>query len=103
MRRVNLTGSTNWFDIDSASSFDEDSRWDGRNWISKATGSHTEHERLYVTKSGRYVLNCWSQWQGVPETFTLIDLEEAAEWLLRNLEYEAAERLMPGILEKSEV
>jgi hypothetical protein len=45
-------------------SWDEDTRWDGHNHISKATGSQWEHEKLYRSRKGRYYVEHTSQWQG---------------------------------------
>jgi hypothetical protein len=73
-----------WFDIDKARKFDEDTRWNGNNHISKATGSQWNHEALYVTKRGIYILNHWSQWQGSGESWTRIDAADAADWLTAN-------------------
>lgn len=85
MARVYLTdGSGAWFDDKAATHFDEGTRWDGSNHISLSTGSQWDHERLYRTKSGRWVLNEWSQWQGSSETYEEISDMEAADWLLKN-------------------
>jgi hypothetical protein len=71
-----------WFDADTATKFEEDTYWDGRNRISKATGSQWNHEALYRTKGGRWVLNRWSQWQGSRETWEFLDDDAAREWLI---------------------
>lgn len=85
MERIALTdGSGKWFDQEKAEEFSEGTEWDGNNHISLATRSQTEHEMLYRTKSGRWVLRKWSQWQGSIETWEEIDDIEAAKWLVRN-------------------
>lgn len=85
MNRQPLTDeSGTWFDLDTAESFDEDTWWNGNNHISSATASQWEHERLYRTKSKRWVLRHWSQWQGTAETWEEIDDAAAAAWLVRN-------------------
>jgi len=85
MERIALTdGSGKWFDEDKAEVFNEDTDWDGNNHISCATGSQWNHETLYRTKSKRWVLNWWSQWQGSTARYTEIDDEAAAAWLVRN-------------------
>ena len=71
-----------WFDLELATS------WDGNNNISLATGSQWDHERLYRTKGGRWVLNWWSQWEGRKETYRFIDPDTAQAWLIEN-EYSA--------------
>lgn len=84
-----------WFDIDSAMTYKEDTYWDGNNHISKVTGSQWEHEQLYYTKTGKWVLNCWSQIQGGRETWEIIDAETAYNWLINNAEFEAAKQHFP--------
>lgn len=73
-----------WFDPDKAKIFREDTYHDGSNFISKATGSQWYHENMYLTKSGKYILNSWSNYQGTTETYELISKEEAAEWFVKN-------------------
>lgn len=83
MTRVSLTdGSGRWFNADSALIFKEDTYWNGSNHISKATGSQWEHEALYRTKGGVWVLNCWSDWQGSYETYEAISQDQAIDWLI---------------------
>ena len=85
MRRIALTdGSGRWFDLDSAEKFDEATFWDGRNRISRATGSQWDHETLYRTKSGHWVKHWQSQWQGSVDRWELISDDEAARWLIQN-------------------
>jgi len=87
MNRVTLTdGSGKWFDKGEAEEFQEKTSWDGRNYISKATGSQWDHQILYRTKGGKWILN--SQWQGTRESWEEISNEEAARWLSVN-EYES--------------
>lgn len=85
MSRITLTdGSGRYFDDSSAVKFDEQTRFDGRNHISVPTGSQWEHEALYYTKSGRWVLNSWSQWQGGPNDYAEVGEAEAIRWLSAN-------------------
>lgn len=83
-------GDGHWFDLDAAEQIGEGTRFDGRNHVSLATGGQWEHESLYVTRTGRFVLNHWSQWVGSPETWEEITPKEAAAWLVR-CEKDAAE------------
>lgn len=96
MARVNIFNEDQeligWFDDEKAESFKEASWWNGSNHISVATGSQYEHEILYRTVGGRWVLNCWSQWQGVPESYRFMTDQEAQTWLLANEEDEAVEK-----------
>ena len=73
-----------WFNPDAAQKFIEETRFDGRNRISVPTGSQWEHEALYCTRRGVYVLNSWSQWQGSRERWTRVSTVRAADWLTAN-------------------
>jgi hypothetical protein len=84
MARIPITGENRWFDDEKALRWHEDSRFDGNNTISVATGSQWEHELLYQTRGGVFVLNCWSDYQSVPETYRIIDDDEAYAWLIKN-------------------
>lgn len=82
MKRIALTnGSGSWFDKETAIEFQEDTFWNGSNNISLATNSQAEHEILYFTASGAWVLNTWSQFEGSGETYDMIDPEQAAIWM----------------------
>jgi hypothetical protein len=89
MRREVLTdGTGRWFDLDKAERFEETTHWNGNNHISKATGSQWDHEELYRTAGGRWILHHWSQWQGSTPSWTEISADDAARWLSIN-EYDA--------------
>ena len=81
-----------WFDRAKAEEFAEATRWDGSNHISLATGSQWDHEILYRTAGGRWVLHRWSQWQGRPESYRFVSDAKAREWLLANGEDEAVQQ-----------
>lgn len=85
--------SGSWFDLDAASSFLESTDWDGRNEISCATGSQWDHETLYLTKKGKWVLNSYSAWQGSSESWEIVTDGVAADWLIQN------RRQIPSILD----
>lgn len=85
MTRIALTdGSGRWFNEESAEKFSESTYWNGSNHISAATGSQWEHEALYRTRSGIWVKNHWSNWQGSSETYSEISDKAAAIWLVEN-------------------
>lgn len=65
-------------------SWDEDTRWDGRNHISVPTGSQWDHERLHRSRKGRYYLECWSQYQGSRPHAEWVSEHEATKWLMAN-------------------
>lgn len=73
-----------WIDVHKATDFQEATYWNGSNLISRATGSQWDHEALYRSVKGRWVLCCWSQREGTPEGWTEIDHDQAAQWLVRN-------------------
>lgn len=87
MKRIALTDGSGWFDLEKATAFKEGSWWDGRNHISKATGGQWNHEILYRTKNGKWVLNAYSQSEGSRETYETITDSQAAAWFIKN-EYE---------------
>ena len=83
MKRIALEDG-GWFNEESAVKFSEDTYWNGNNYISVATGSQWDHEALYYTKSGNWVLNSWSQYQGSRETYEKISESAAIDWLVKN-------------------
>lgn len=83
--RITLTdGTGRWFDVEKAERWEEGRYFDGRNMISKATGSQWKHEALYRTSSGRWIIHWLSDYQGVADRWVEVSAEEAAEWLIRN-------------------
>lgn len=105
MARVNIFSGgelVGWFDREKAEVFQEAVWWDGSNNISVPTGTEFDHETLYRTRGGRWVLHIWSQWQGSRETYTFIDDETARRWLLANEHDAAVERYFGPIPEESE-
>lgn len=84
MSRIALSDGSGWFDAERAVKFEEGTFWNGNNHISRATGSEWDHQALYYTRSGRWVLNEWSQRQGSLESYREIDVAEAAQWLVAN-------------------
>ena len=82
MTRQSIPGG--WMDLDTAKKFVEDRHFDGRNLISAATGSQWDHEVLYRSVGGVYVLHTWSQWQGSRDTWERIGIHGAVAWMLQN-------------------
>lgn len=98
MERKALTdGSGRWFDESSAVKFRETRRHNGNNWISRATGSQWNHEWLFYTRSGRWVLNCFSDYQGSLETYEEIDESDAIAWLICNERFDEVSELPAAI------
>lgn len=84
-KRIALTDqSGQWFSVESAEKFEEATFHDGRNHISKATGSQTEHECLYRTAGGKFILNSWSDFQGSHESYEQIGEKASAVWFSIN-------------------
>jgi len=77
-------GGGQWFDLDSAQEWKENTYWNGSNHISCATESQWDHQSLYRSKKGKYILFSWSQRQGIPEKWQTISDEDAARWLNDN-------------------
>ena len=88
MARISL-GNGKWFDDDKAKTFHESTTWDGNNHISDVTGSQWEHELLYRTPKGTWVLHAWSQWQGARSSYDTISEARAIEWLIANGHHDA--------------
>lgn len=105
MKRIFLTDDSGaWFDAEKATEFTELTRYDGSNRISRATGSQYEHELLYFTAGGKWVMNCWSNWQGSQESYSAKTAEEAVLWLAKNEHAEEAEKCdTSGILKSYEI
>ena len=83
MKRINL-GNGSWFNPDSSTIFTESYRWGGQNYISLATESQWDHQDLYRTAKGNWVLREYSDWQGTSERYSVVPDEDAYEWLLKN-------------------
>lgn len=82
MKRIALTDDTGrWFNEESATMWEEGTRWDGNNHVSKHTSGQFYHQRLFRTASGIWVLNSYSQYEKDPETYEEITTAEAAGWL----------------------
>lgn len=87
MPRINATmpnGQTGHFHSETATHYNEDTYYQGRNEVSRATGTPWDHETLYRTQHGRWVLNTWGDRQGTPEAWRYTDAATAKSWLLRN-------------------
>lgn len=102
MARINLGGGR-WFNPHAAECFTEDTRWNGRNLISVATGSQWEHEELYRTPKGTWILHSWSQWQGSRPLYEVISDTQARTWLIDQDHGDDVERLFPAALAAAEV
>ena len=84
MKRIALTDENGkWFDAESSEKFTEESYFNGRNCISKATDTQFNHQDLFYTKSGKWIICNWSNWQGSITTYSIISETRAAEWFLK--------------------
>jgi hypothetical protein len=85
VKRIFLTdGSGRWFDVEKAEIFPEAAYWNGANYVSKSTESPWEHQELYKTASGRYILHYWADLQPALESLVMISSVVAAKWLAVN-------------------
>lgn len=64
--------------------WEEETDWDGRNHISRATGSQWNHQELYRSRKGRYYIVHSSQYQGSRDHAEWVSPQEATRWLLHN-------------------
>ncbi len=90
-----------WFDPDRATRINETTEWSERagQMVSVvATGGQYEHEALYLTAKGRWVLEHSSQWQKADTTYRFVDAETVRDWLLRNGSDEEIERHFGEVL-----
>jgi len=84
MARYRMSDGTVVDTANASQHWDEDTRWNGNNHISVATGSQWEHQTLYRSRRGRYYIEHTSQWQGSTPSAEWVSNEEAARWLLAN-------------------
>ncbi|MFJ1756515.1 ribbon-helix-helix protein, CopG family [Kitasatospora sp. NPDC088134] len=80
------------FDPDAATVFPEAVEYAKGNEVSVNRVDEFEHQELYRTKGGRWVLNTWSQLQGSTPRFEFLDDITAREWLVLNEADGAVER-----------
>jgi hypothetical protein len=73
-----------WFDLEKATAHKGSTWHNGRNFINVNTNSQWEHQDLYRTSKGAWVLNSYSSYQGSAETWEVIDNQSAVDWLIRN-------------------
>lgn len=102
MQRVNVydepnTNLAGWFDLDKAELVKEDTFWNGENHVSVHTSDQFDHQCLYRTAGGLWVLNNYSQWQGRKPSYQFIDDERVREWLLVNGSDDLVEKYFDAI------
>lgn len=90
-----------WFNPDSSTEYKEDTEWNGSEHVSVNPVGRYGHQMLYRTKGGRWVLNFWSQYQGVAEKYEFVDDATAKDWLIRNGEDDAVQRWFGELEEES--
>lgn len=88
MSRMNINNeygeAVGCFNPETSFSIQEAKTFNGSNCISNATGSQWDHERLFLTKGGKWVLSSWSDWQGSTETCETIGRDQAFIWMMVN-------------------
>lgn len=90
-----------WFNEESATQFKEATSWDGNNNVSVNPIGQFEHQSLYRTKAGRWVLCTWSQYQGVEPRYEFVTDDTAKDWLIRNEEDDAVAQHFGELEEES--
>ena len=89
-------------DTDKATaSYEEKTDWNGRNHISRNTGTQWEHETLYRSAKGRYYLVRTSQREGTLPGAEWLEPAQAAAWLILN-EHELPPELVAAAGEVTE-
>lgn len=83
------------FSIDAAEVYESQTYWDGRNTRQCATRSQWDHETLYRTAGGRWVMHSWSAWQGREERWELVHDDTVEAWCLRAERHDVLERYWP--------
>lgn len=73
-----------WFDLKHSSVFQEVMFHDGHNNISRATGSEWDHQTVFKTRLGNWVLKSWSQRSGSEPVWEIMPVEDAFIWFLIN-------------------
>ena len=84
-----------------SNSWEEDTTWNGNNYISVATREFGNHETLYMSRKERYYLEHKSQFQRRLPWAEWISNQRAAAWLLAN-NHEVPEDLLAAADEVSE-
>ena len=64
--------------------WEEGTHWDGRHYISLATGTAGHHPTLYRSRKGRYFLEHSSSWQSTPPSAEWVCHHAAIFWLVAN-------------------
>lgn len=91
-----------WFDLDKvAEAVKERTEWDGHNTVSAQPIGRYEHQVLYRTAKGRWVLHTWSQYDGVMPTYVFIDDDRAKVWLTVNESDDVIERYFGELEEEA--
>ena len=86
MTRITLTdNSGRWFDLEAAYRFDEATVLaDDGTPISRATGNSWEHETLFLTTHGTYIIHFQNDRNRSLDSFSEYDPKKAVQWLLAN-------------------
>lgn len=105
MRKITLTdNSGRWFDVDEAKRWDEAGvNADDGTPISLATGNSWEHETLFLTRAGTFIIHYLSERNPTLASFVEYDDKKGIQWLLKNgYPDEAAKLEFKGDMEASE-
>ena len=84
MKQQKLTERRGWINLDTSQPFEELVCRSGCSHLSTATGSPYDHEALWRSRFGHWILHAWSQVQEPSETWTKLAPSDAAHWLIHN-------------------
>jgi hypothetical protein len=86
MPKITLTDNTGrWFDVDAAKRWVEAKVYaDDGTPISCATRNSWEHETLFLTRAGTFIIHCLNERNPSLASFTEYDAKKAIQWLLQN-------------------
>lgn len=86
MSKITLNANSGrWFDLDSAKRWDEARVYaDDGTPISLATQNSWEHETLFLTRAGRFIMHCLDEHNPSLASFVEYSLEKSVDWLLKN-------------------
>ena len=91
-RQILTDGSGTWFDESKAQAWEEATRWDGSNHVPLNSGADRydkfDHEKLYRTPSGQYILHTWSQREHVADQYLSYADGDAHHWMIQNQHFD---------------
>lgn len=97
------TDQGRWFDPDAADVYNDHQYVQNGKLISSETRSHSEHERLFITKKGNAIIERTFDDPGLWTLYLESNRDRAITWLIRNKQEKAIEKHWPGVLEEEQL